>query len=169
MPLSDCTSRLICWYVYRDTVFWLHQANFAERREAPKLLGYFVYIEIPFSDCISRLMQSENGISIYTKYPNNFGASLRSAKFAWCNQKTVSLYTYQHISRLVQSESGILLLFYIFLSHGNRENNLKRGDAVSCPQAPVVKWPFTWDSQVSPHYLSFIIWFSRYRFSLYVL
>ena len=31
------------------------------------------------------------------------------------------------------------------------------------------KWPFSWDTQVSPHYLSFIIWFSRYRFSLYVL
>ena len=31
------------------------------------------------------------------------------------------------------------------------------------------KWPFSWDTQVSPHCLSFIIWFSRYRFSLYVL
>ena len=31
------------------------------------------------------------------------------------------------------------------------------------------KWPFSWDTQVSPHYLSFIIWFSRYVFSLYVL
>ena len=31
------------------------------------------------------------------------------------------------------------------------------------------KWPFSWDTQVSPHYPSFIIWFSRYRFSLYVL
>ena len=31
------------------------------------------------------------------------------------------------------------------------------------------KWPFSWDSQVSTHCLSFIIWFSRYRFSLYVL
>jgi hypothetical protein len=33
----------------------------------------------------------------------------------------------------MQSENGILLLFYIFLSHGNE----KRGDAVSCPQVPV--------------------------------
>jgi hypothetical protein len=43
----------------------------------------------------------------------------------------LSIYTYQstdairkrhlyiHISRLMQSENGILLLFYIFLSHGN--------------------------------------------------
>ena len=31
------------------------------------------------------------------------------------------------------------------------------------------KWPFSWDTQVSTHCLSFIIWFSRYRFSLYVL
>jgi hypothetical protein len=31
------------------------------------------------------------------------------------------------------------------------------------------KWPFSWNTQVSTHYLSFIIWFSRYRFSLYVL
>ena len=49
---------------------------------------------------------------------------------------TFSIYTYQstdaikkrhlyiHISRLMQSENGILLLFYIFLSHGNeREKN----------------------------------------------
>jgi hypothetical protein len=33
----------------------------------------------------------------------------------------------------MQSENGILLLFYIFLSHENE----KRGDVVSCPQAPV--------------------------------
>jgi hypothetical protein len=33
----------------------------------------------------------------------------------------------------MQSENGIILLFYIFLSHGNE----KRGDAVSCPQVPV--------------------------------
>ena len=57
----------------------------------------------------------------------------------WCNQKTASLYTYQstdvirkrhlyiHISRLMQSENGILLLFYIFLSHGNEKKNGKRG------------------------------------------
>ena len=39
----------------------------------------------------------------------------------------------------MQSENGILLLFYIFLSHGNEEEkNEKRGDAVSCPQVPVV-------------------------------
>jgi hypothetical protein len=31
------------------------------------------------------------------------------------------------------------------------------------------KWSFSCDTQVSPHCLSFIIWFSRYRFSLYVL
>ena len=52
---------------------------------------------------ISRLMQSENGISIYI------------------------------------SENGILLLFYIFLSHGDeRKQQKKRGDAVSCPQVPVL-------------------------------
>jgi hypothetical protein len=35
----------------------------------------------------------------------------------------------------MQSENGILLLFYIFLSHGNeKKKNGKRGDAVSCPQ-----------------------------------
>jgi hypothetical protein len=56
----------------------------------------------------------------------------------WCNQKTASLYTYHqstdairkrhlyiHISRLMQWENGILLLFYIFLSHGN-EKKLKK-------------------------------------------
>ena len=31
------------------------------------------------------------------------------------------------------------------------------------------KWPFSWDTQVFTHCLSFIIWFSHYRFSLYVL
>jgi hypothetical protein len=45
------------------------------------------------------------------------------------------------------SENGILLLFYIFLSHGNEggKNDKKKGggkggkmgDAVSCPQVPV--------------------------------
>jgi hypothetical protein len=39
----------------------------------------------------------------------------------------------------MQSENGTLLLFYIFLSHGNeKKQNEKRGDAVSCPQAPVI-------------------------------
>ena len=45
----------------------------------------------------------------------------------------------------MQSENGILLLFYIFLSHGNEKKMKKRGgvgckkgDAVSCPQVPVV-------------------------------
>ena len=43
----------------------------------------------------------------------------------------------------MQSENGILLLFYIFLSHGNKKKNekegvgCKKGDAVSCPQVPV--------------------------------
>jgi hypothetical protein len=37
----------------------------------------------------------------------------------------------------MQSENGILLLFYIFLSHGN-EKKWKKGDAVSCPQVPVM-------------------------------
>jgi hypothetical protein len=48
----------------------------------------------------------------------------------------------------MQSENGILLLFYLFLSHGNekkeeknekggRVKNKKRGDAVSYPQVPV--------------------------------
>ena len=33
---------------------------------------------------------------------------------------------YIHISRLMQSENGILLLFYIYLSHGNgKKNNIK--------------------------------------------
>jgi hypothetical protein len=31
---------------------------------------------------------------------------------------------YIHISRLMQSENGILLLFYIFLSHGNENKTL---------------------------------------------
>ena len=47
----------------------------------------------------------------------------------------------------MQSENGILLLFYIFLSHGNEKKKkkmkrgregAKRGDAVSYPHAPVV-------------------------------
>ena len=37
----------------------------------------------------------------------------------------------------MQSENGIILLFYIFLSHGNEKKNEKRGHAVSCPQVPV--------------------------------
>ena len=41
----------------------------------------------------------------------------------------------------MQSENGILLLFYTFLSNGNEKKTLrgkgvKRGDAVSCPLAP---------------------------------
>ena len=36
--------------------------------------------------------------------------------------KTVYVYTYQSTdARLMQSENGILLLFYIFLSHGNEK------------------------------------------------
>ena len=39
----------------------------------------------------------------------------------------------------MQSENGILLLFYIFVSHGNEiKKKEKRGDVVSCPQAPVI-------------------------------
>jgi hypothetical protein len=45
----------------------------------------------------------------------------------------------------MQSENGILWLFYIFLSHGNKKikkkeggEGVKRGDAVSCPQVPVL-------------------------------
>jgi hypothetical protein len=42
----------------------------------------------------------------------------------------------------MQSENSTVLLFYIFLSHGNEKNEkkgvgCKKGDAVSCPQAPV--------------------------------
>jgi hypothetical protein len=36
-------------------------------------------------------------------------------------------HLYIHISRLMQSENGILLLFYIFLSNGNEEKKWKRG------------------------------------------
>ena len=46
-----------------------------------------------------------------------------------------------HISRLMQSENGILVLFYIFLSHGNKKKwkkeGCKKGEAVSCSQARV--------------------------------
>ena len=69
---------------------------------------------------ISRLMQSENGISIYISVD------------------------------LCKHENDMLLLFYIFLSHGNEQNKTnkqtkneirevgcKKGDAVSCPQVPV--------------------------------
>jgi hypothetical protein len=46
----------------------------------------------------------------------------------------------------MQSKNGILLLFYIFLCHRNgkkkknekRGYGVKRGDAVSCPQAHVI-------------------------------
>ena len=51
-------------------------------------------------------------------------------------------HLYIQISRLMQSENGILLLFYIFLSHGNekkKKKKKKRGDAVSCPQVPVIR------------------------------
>jgi hypothetical protein len=41
-----------------------------------------------------------------------------------CTAKKASYaLVYIHISRLMQSENGILLLFYIFLSHGNEEEN----------------------------------------------
>ena len=38
-------------------------------------------------------------------------------------------HLYIHISRIMQSENGILLLFYIFLSHGNekKKKNEKGG------------------------------------------
>ena len=56
---------------------------------------------MPFSDCISRLNQSTDAIR----------------------------KQHIHISRLMQSENGILLLFYIFLSHGNekKKKNEKGG------------------------------------------
>jgi hypothetical protein len=60
-----------------------------------------MHIEMPFSDCISRL------ICIYI---------IRKR------------HLYIHISRLMQSENGILLLFYIFLSHGNEKKNEKRAE-----------------------------------------
>jgi hypothetical protein len=64
-----------------------------------------MYIEIPFSDCLSRLvswlMQSENGISIYIS--------------VYQSTKTVSLYTYQYISRLMQSENGISIYILVDL------------------------------------------------------
>ena len=76
-------------------------------------------------------MQSENGISIYISVYQSTDTIKKR-------------YLYIYISRLVQSENGILLLFYIFLSHGNERKKMKkggygvkRGDAVSCPQAPV--------------------------------
>ena len=51
---------------------------------------------------------------------------------------------YIHISRLMQSENGILLLFYIFLNHGNKKKKKRKekGDTVSCPQVPVWKKTF---------------------------
>ena len=66
---------------------------------------------MPFSDCISRLMQSENGISIYIYQSTD---------------ATRKRHLYIHISRLMQSENGILLLFYIFLSHGNEKKRKKK-------------------------------------------
>ena len=55
----------------------------------------------------------------------------------------------------MQSENGILLLFYIFLSHGNggkkKKKNEKRGDAVSCPQVPVIRiWYVIHNEMVFP-------------------
>ena len=54
-------------------------------------------------------------------------------------------HLYIHISLLMQSENGILLLFYICLSHGNKKIKnekgvgcKKGGNAVSCLQVPVV-------------------------------
>ena len=81
-----------------------------------------------------------------------------------------SIYTYQstdairkrhlyiHISRLMQSENGILLLFYIFLSHGNgkkkKKKMKKRGDAV----CPVHK--YLWDL----HAIINLYWSQHYYF-----
>ena len=45
------------------------------------------------------------------------------------NQSTDAIrkrYLYINISRLMQSENGILLLFYIFLSHGKENKSEKR-------------------------------------------
>ena len=65
-------------------------------------------------------------------------------------------HIYIQISGLLQSENGILLLFCIFLSHGHikktkhythfekREVGCEKGDAVSCPQAPVISWRSVW-------------------------
>ena len=65
-------------------------------------------------------------------------------------------HIYIHISGLMQSENGTLLLFCIFLSHGNIKKNktlctfwkrgvgCKKREAVSCPQAPVISWRSVW-------------------------
>ena len=134
-----------------------------------------MYIEIPFSDCISRLiyMWSVDWCNQKTVSSVDWCNQKTVSSVDWCNQKTVSLYTYQ--STYAIRKRHIIAVLHISKPWiwGKNEKKggygVKRGDAVSCPQAPVVKWPFSWDSQVSPHCLSFIIWFSHYRFSLYVL
>ena len=69
-----------------------------------------------FSDCISRL------IHCYVYRDTVFCDQLTDAIRKRYHQSTDAIrkrYLYIHISRLMQSENGILLLFYIFLSHGN--------------------------------------------------
>ena len=70
---------------------------------------------MPFSDCISRL------ICVYTQ----------STDMYIYYQSTDAIgkrHLYIHISQLMQSENGILLLFYIFLSHGNeKKKKMKKG------------------------------------------
>ena len=68
-----------------------------------------MYIEMPFSDCFSRL------ICVY--------------------QSTDAIrkrHLYIHISRLMQSKNGILLLFCIFLSHGSERKWKEKKRGVGC-------------------------------------
>ena len=59
-------------------------------------------------------------------------------------------HLYIHISRIIQSENGIILLFYIFLSHGNekkKKNKCKKGGCCvlstsTCVGIPVNPPPF---------------------------
>ena len=96
----------------------------------------------------------------------------------WCKQKTASLYTYQstyairkrhlyiHISRLMQSENGILLLFYIFLIKPWKWKKKKWKRGVGCKKGgmlcPVHKY-------LCILRLFFPVYFYPHRISLTVL
>ena len=76
-----------------------------------------MYIEMPFSDCISASVDWY--VHIYTCAYQSTDAIRKR-------------HLYIHISRLMQSENGILLLFYIFLSHENERKKKEKKGGVGC-------------------------------------
>ena len=115
---------------------------FQLRREARKILGYFVWK-------ITILRQK---IIFFPILGGARAGCVFLLIFTWKVKGNIFGYSYTNQT-------------YIFFSYEIAEFRIQELFKPLFKE----KWPFSWDTQVSTHCLSFIIRFSRYRFSLYVL